>query len=205
MAVLVPWRGGEPWRERAWRHCSARWAQLGWPLIAAGMAQEGPFSRARARNEAARLAEPWDVAVFADADTIVRDRQQVQAGIDVALTTGRLVLPFTRFTGLTQPQTLLLLAGRLELPEVDTEPDPSVGGVVVVPRSLWHDVGGYDERFVGWGFEDSAFAVAAGGPARTPGRIWHLWHPAAPETDPRHPQHRANRAVALEHGVRFGE
>jgi hypothetical protein len=67
---------------------------------------------------------------------------------------------------------------------------------MVVPRPLWEHTGGFDEGFVGWGFEDSAFHTVAGGSLRTPGELWHLYHVPAPETDPNHPLHRANKAHA---------
>jgi predicted glycosyltransferase involved in capsule biosynthesis len=30
-------------------------------------------------------------------------------------------------------------------------------GINVIPRSVWEDIGGFDENFVGWGFEDQAY------------------------------------------------
>ena len=32
--------------------------------------------------------------------------------------------------------------------------------VVVIPRPLYDDIGGFDEGFRGWGLEDTAFAIA---------------------------------------------
>lgn len=55
------------------------------------------------------------------------------------------------------------------------------GGLLVVSRDGWDRVGGYDERFVGWGHEDSVFNIALLLKAawdRIPGSAWHLWHPA---------------------------
>lgn len=203
IVVLVPWRSGERARERAWRYVAARWADMGWPLVAGGMGQAGPFSRAAAKNEAAANAGPWDAAVFVDADIFVAGREQITGAVEVALAEDRLVLPFEHYNPLTERETASLLADLpIALPsQRDPEPDPSVGGVVVVPRPLWERTGGFDERFVGWGFEDSAFHAAAGGSLRTPGEIWHLWHPPSVETNPRHPQHRSNKALAATYGV----
>jgi hypothetical protein len=197
VAVLVPWRAGDPWRERAWRYVEQRWCAMGWPVVTGGTTQVGTFNRAAARNEAARAVD-WDVGIFADADVFVRDREQVEPAVVLAAATDRLTLPFEDYTPLTEAETGALLAGVLpELPSRHPEPDPSVGGGVIVTRDLWERLGGFDEAFVGWGFEDSAFYTAAGGGLRTPGELWHLWHPPAPETNPRHPLHQANRARAV--------
>ena len=52
---------------------------------------------------------------------------------------------------------------------------------VVVTRKTWDAVGGFDERFVGWGWEDVAFRCAV---ETVTGReltkiastCWHLFH-----------------------------
>lgn len=58
-------------------------------------------------------------------------------------------------------------------------------GIVAVSRSLLNEVGGFDERFVGWGGEDRAFQFAcdtlAGPGERIDAMSYHLWHPSAPE------------------------
>jgi predicted glycosyltransferase involved in capsule biosynthesis len=70
-------------------------------------------------------------------------------------------------------------------------------GVLAVPRALWDAVGGFDERFVGWGFEDLAFWSActalAGGFERIPGRMIHLWHPKGVESG--HDRYAANEEL----------
>jgi hypothetical protein len=51
---------------------------------------------------------------------------------------------------------------------------------IAIPRAVFDDLGGFDERFVGWGFEDMAFqSVVCGlyGWERIDGDVYHLWHP----------------------------
>jgi hypothetical protein len=53
----------------------------------------------------------------------------------------------------------------------------------VMTRSCFEAVGGFDERFIGYGFEDIALALSletiCGPHHRMAGTIYHLWHPWA--------------------------
>jgi hypothetical protein len=82
---------------------------------------------------------------------------------------------------LTESTTVALLAGEKPAMEFDEtrEGRNAVSGVIVVPRRVWDAVDGFDEGFVGWGWEDIAFARAcelAGGIERVDGPAWHLNH-----------------------------
>lgn len=177
--ILVPWRGGVEHRDRAWAFVRAAWERLGIQIVTAD--RPGPFSRSGSRNLAAELAGDWDVAAFVDADTLVRDSAAVLQAIDRASNTGRVVIPHDEYLALSARGTELVLAGRatgwrMILRRVEGVPL----GVIVVPRQAWRTLGGFDERFTGWGGEDVAFARAARtlvGVDRLAGQIWHLWHP----------------------------
>src|SRR5690606_19624942 len=62
------------------------------------------------------------------------------------------------------------------------------GAPSVVTRNLWETVGGFDERFGGWGHEDRAFLHGAellfGGRRRVRGGQCVLWHPRASKRSP---------------------
>jgi glycosyltransferase involved in cell wall biosynthesis len=55
------------------------------------------------------------------------------------------------------------------------------GGVLVVPRAAIAAVNGYDEHFVGWGYEDTCFGLSLdilwAPRVRIAGNAGHLWHP----------------------------
>ena len=71
------------------------------------------------------------------------------------------------------------------------------GGALVISRVAWERVGGYDERFVGWGYEDSAMNIALVDRWRiVPGASYHLFHAPA---NIRTPSARANYALLEEH------
>lgn len=147
---------------------------------------DGPFNRSAAVNTAARAAGEWDVAVVGDSD-VVCDPKQLTAAIDRARETGRCTLAYDTYIALNEPMTARILTGfdGNWLPGKALKMVSHVSSLVVVPRRLWDEVGGFDERFVGWGHDDVAFAeacrVIGGGIERVPGTVWHLFHPHSPE------------------------
>jgi predicted glycosyltransferase involved in capsule biosynthesis len=58
-----------------------------------------------------------------------------------------------------------------------------------VPRNIFEQVGGFDEKFVGWGGEDNAFwhscKIVSGEPLRIDGFVYHLWHEKADKSNRR--------------------
>lgn len=202
--ILVPRREGDPYRDMVWGWTRAWWEahHPDWPVFEGHhRPEEGLFNRSAAINRAARAAGDWDAAVIIDADTIC-DPQRVRGALGDATITGRMALPFDVRKDLDRDGTKKVMAGYAASWErfVHRVYRDMVSSVVIVPRALWDAVGGFDENFVGWGFEDNAFAVACetfGGPLiRVPGELWHLWHPTAPEGKRGTPTNTRNRARA---------
>ena len=202
---VVPWRPDGEARNDLWAFTRARW-ERSFPEIdlVTSPGPDGPFNRSAAINDAAR--GEWDLAVVLDAD-VLAEPEQVEDALERAGATGRLTLGFERFVGLTPNMSKLLMKGyvgdwnrgarfRSEFHE---------SSIVVVPRPLWDGIGGFDERFVGWGQEDVAFVQAArvlgGQIERVGGDVFHLWHARSPDRDPRLGQYRANQAL----GARYRE
>lgn len=204
VVVAVPYRPDGSWRDQLWHWCRPIWERVGTVIESAG--PPGPFNRAAAINTA--LRDSWDVAVIVDADTVAPTGRVVSAAHWHA-TPNRLVLPYRQRLLLTEEHTRNVLATEPAVAPLiaaathgaTREPYKAFrSGVVVVHRELWELVGGYDERFVGWGGEDDAFADACealgSGPAeRLDGDIYHLWHPSA-RPDDTDPQFVANRMLA---------
>jgi hypothetical protein len=192
VVILVPRRAGKPDRDRVWAWVDEWWrTNLGYEIVE-GHHDVGLFNRSAAVNRAARLADwehvqPWDVAVIIDADVIC-DPDHVRQAIARAHETGRLTMPFTVRKDIDRPGSDAVMGGfRGNWSRyVHKSYTDMCSACIVVPRRLWDAVGGFDESFVGWGFEDNAFAAAcetfAGAPIdKLPGELWHLWHETARE------------------------
>lgn len=200
--ILVPRRDDNGPRDDLWAWTKAWWEreQSHMPIIE-GYHTEGLFNRSAALNGAAKLAGDWDVAVIIDSDVIC-DPDRVKEAVRIARETGKMVLPHDLRKDLSPRGSDLIRAGyqgnwdkhvHLAYGSKDSDPrvsrvlrlgHPSVSSVVVVPRSLWDTIGGFDETFRGWGYEDTAFAAAAetfAGIVRMEGEVWHFWHPTATE------------------------
>lgn len=202
VVFLVPRREDHGWRDRLWTVARARWERLFPDIpIVEGYHTEGPWNRAAAVNLAAREAGEWDIAIVIDADVML-PRQQVSEAIETAARTGRVTWAHTGWRELTREATDRLLAD----PEPYMGPDLAVTAAQIrketpiswsccmaVPRAVWDALGGMDERFQGWGGEDTAFAAAVQGLhgwERVPGVVTNLWH------DPSGRQPRTREYVA---------
>ena len=198
--VLIPYRPDGGRRDVLLEHVFNRWRDAGFKVYC-GVEKDpsGPFNRSEAINEAARVAGDWDVAIIADADTIVPPHQAT-AAVDLAAETGRMVMAFTEFVPLSEKMSNQILDGFAGFWGKPKGFDWTCSSAVVVRRDLWDDVGGFDEGFRGWGMEDVAFALAcdavAGPRLRVDGPVWHLWHETSEQNNDQHPGLLANKERA---------
>ena len=187
VSILVPFAPAGPERDAAWAWNEQRWRKLlpdaeilvGSPDLTGDPAR---FNRPLAINRAAAGAS-GEVFIIGDADTAC-DPETIQQAIEA----GQLVYP-KRYVRLHQRVTEHWLSLPPDWPCPPFERDShdvfgAVSGVVVMPRSTFEAVGGFDERFEGWGWDDGAFAYAAStvvGPWTNIGHAYHLWHPQPDE------------------------
>lgn len=179
--VLVPRRNDNGPRDRLWTFVKARLS--GWEVHEGHHPiEEGPFNRSAAINRAAAAAGYWDVAIILDSDTVPVETQMVEA-VRLAYNTNRITFAFTDYMALSKQGTRQILDGYDGSwePFIHERMEGTCSSCVVVSRKLWDLIGGFDEEFRGWGWEDVAFSVACqavtGGLNRVPGPVWHLWHP----------------------------
>lgn len=199
VVVLVP-RRPEPWRDGLWNFVRSRLeVEVDWPIFEGVDDGPAPMNRAAARNQAAEEAGEWDVAVLLDADT-VPDLDNAKEAVDLAAQKRALVCAQTEFRSLAKASTKEVLAGSVDVHDAAVRwvyPNPK-SSCIAIGRELWEALGGYDERFQGWGFEDSSFfhaCQAIGGIERLEGECSHLWHPKSPEKAEARAEFQANQAL----------
>jgi GT2 family glycosyltransferase len=142
----------------------------------------GKYSRAKTRNLLAEYAV-GDVLVFNDADTIV-PLDQILEAMTLAAEAPGLVYGYDLYVRLTREGTEAYTAGDdedmlLSRPIEKTFTNSGSMGCVAIQAECFRAVGGFDESYVGWGWEDIDFAMRCGDrwPARrVPGPAYHLWH-----------------------------
>ena len=142
------------------------------------------------------------VLVIWDADLLVRP-QQLEDAIRLAAAAPGMVLPFDRYAYLRRGMSEWLCRNpRSGLPiraRSEWTMQGSVGGLQVMSLDTFHQAGGFDPRFRGWGFEDVAFGEAASTLVaehrRVPGDLLHLWHPVDPTNVPDSPGYEGNRLL----------
>jgi len=198
VAVLVPRRSDGGHRDRLWEFARAWWLDQHpeWPIFE-GESPDGPFNRAAAINRAHAAAGQRDVYLIIDSD-IIANPEAVHAIVDVAERTGRMAVSHTRRVMLSRDMTNQILGGFRGSWEHRSQKvwTDSCSCCIAVSGTLWDKVGGFDEGFIGWGYEDSAFgawAIHHGGPIHfEPSTLFHLWHPESPEASKASPLRRAN-------------
>lgn len=143
--------------------------QHGWPIYEGFDTSTGDvFSMATARNDAARRAGDWDVAVIVDADTIAEPGAVVLAA-EQARSTRKLWVAGDMRMRMDKTSSDRILNGGLWFPRPEGERHPKgnvindmcygepSSGVLAIGRPLWEATGGYVEALKGWGWEDLTF------------------------------------------------
>ena len=166
VVVCIPWRP-TPDRLEAFSVVTATYESLGLTVVTADSDPTLPFNLSQARNNAVTAAGYADVYVVSDADTFPNPEHLLNA-IRVAHRRGHLVHLAARYWA--------------ELADGNLPADPELyhaGGVVVVSRKALEAFGGWDERFTGWGAEDSAMLwkmATFGLYSEVDGDVFAFWH-----------------------------
>lgn len=199
VVILAPYRPDQGHRDRLWAHCRPIWEERhDWPIYE-GLHLDGPFNRSKAINSAVEIAADWDVALIIDTDVICSP-DAVESAVEIAAATDRLVVAHDERVMLNKRGTDRVLGGYQgswrDRSMVERVWLDSVSCCVAISRPLWELAGPFDERFVGWGREDTAFRISCevetGPIVKVCGETFHLWHPISPEAKQSHPLRQAN-------------
>ena len=208
VSILVPFQCREHAVQRAenWMWLKKYWqAHFPWAQIVIGEDRVSnrnldlPFSKSAAVNDAVKKAT-GDIFVIVDADgflaaksvehCVEKIREDRDKGFKLWF------IPYRQFYRLTPVASKELIESDPECPyEIPTPPPPIDiqnvsgsghghwwgAGIQIMPREAFEEVGGWDERFRGWGGEDHAAMRAMDTlywPHKTlPGQFLHIWHP----------------------------
>jgi predicted glycosyltransferase involved in capsule biosynthesis len=148
----------------------------------------GPFNKSWGLNLASRVANAsW--FFLADADLMIAT--DIEETLDVLARGVDVVKPYHRVIDLTQAQTDALDDGTLplDLIESDAPADRRAigehlvlgGGVIAMQARTFTRIGGFDERFIGWGGDDDAITLkiqrVRPSVVALQGAALHLYHP----------------------------
>jgi hypothetical protein len=187
VSVVVPFTGGDPARERAWAWVKSWYLRVfpQWEVIVGGTS--GGWNKGRAVNAALKEAR-GDVVVIADADCVI-DPIALRRAVRLAQTSPW-VVPHRTVRRLSSQSTDEMLAtGKIPSePSLLRHPYEGYpgGGMFAIARWRLDAVGGYTEKFNGWGCEDEAMAAIldtlVGRHVRLDHDLWHLFHPPGRRT-----------------------
>jgi hypothetical protein len=190
LTLIIPFRTDHGHRQRAFNWCLQRYQALlprAEIVVHGDDLSAGPFNKARVVNEAVDRTNRR-LLLLGDADSVIPTGWAERA----ADTARKGEWALTRSCHyLTETQTNEMLTCPPERhydppDECEYSGTVSWGGQVMLPREAFRVVNGMDERFSGWGPEDTSFGLAMealwGHHRRLPGAMIHLWHPVADES-----------------------
>lgn len=167
----------------------------------------GPFNKSWAMNVGARLSK-GSLLVFGDADVVCPGLPKAAAAARQGVP---VVRPFHEVIDLDEAGSALVRADVARLSEPgfgaagatrgdSGETPPLCGGMVVFQRGIFSLVGGWDERFQGWGGEDDAMEHKLSRAGIRPGVVgdlpgFHLYHPRHATPPTQNPNYRNNLAL----------
>lgn len=145
-----------------------------------GISELHPASPGAARNYgAAHTTE--DMLVFNDADTICPPAQ-IREAVRLAGERPGLVFAYDLYVRVGERGSRAYLAGGGPIEGCGSDQEifnSGSMGCVAISRACFEQVGGFDESYQGWGYEDLDFAQRCGAlwpNRRVSGPVYHLWH-----------------------------
>ncbi|MFZ7944747.1 galactosyltransferase-related protein [Neobacillus sp. 19] len=190
VSIIIPFQTDHGPREEAFEWIKRYYAAVMPDAeLCLGVYSDNEINKSKAVNQAVKKATK-DILVIADAD-IVYDPKIILKSIEL-LKEAAWVVPFTEIYDVPKEATKYLISKQPSWPlRVGVEECNKAnwiykgfaGKLNVIPRANFEAVGGFDERFIGWGGEDDAFSHAVnticGKFVNIEAKVFHLWHPTA--------------------------
>ena len=159
VGVVIIWRPEES-RMGPFNHL-IKWYQENMPTAKIYLVDspQNDWNPAAARNAGVKQAEQdgCDVVIVNDADTIP-EKAPLEQAVMGAFEDGYIHNPYTKYFVLDKLNTKMFIGGKKITQCEKTEYKKALSGVLVSTPATWWELGGQDEKFSGWGFEDTAFA-----------------------------------------------
>lgn len=161
IGIAMPWRP-QPTRVYAFEATVERYKTL-LPDVDFYFGDTGSerWNMSGSRNQACdkAIADGCDVVVVSDADTFV-DSYALNKCIEIAYKQDVVTVPYTRLCMLNEEGSNALVAGEIKINDAwhySAVYHNQVGGIFILSPKTYEILNGWDERFIGWGFEDLAF------------------------------------------------
>ena len=120
-------------------------------------------SGSRNRGCLSAIKDGCDVLLVVDADTLL-EKDSVDAAIVKAVEIDAVCMPFYVYARVSEIASTSLINGEMSFEEAvatsHSESAAHPGGAYAMSSSTFLRLNGWDERFIGWGYEDDAFAEA---------------------------------------------
>lgn len=177
VSILVPFRGDIGQRDRLWAHCRKLFEVLPYELVIGEHPGTEPFNISRAFNDAASRATGTKFILYG-ADQLP-DHDRIDWAVE-QLDTHKWCALYGNTAGYGQASTNAILAGANPDNVPLGESVPFCTAIIGVRADAWI---GFDERFIGWGGEDTAWRMALttlyGETPEPSGTLRCLFHEAA--------------------------
>jgi hypothetical protein len=164
LGIAIPWRE-QPSRVYAFNAITNHYKKhfVDVPLYYGDFPSER-WNTSGSRNIACEkaFADGCDVVAVMDADFFMHP-EAIREGVEKAVKLGRMVIPFQNLYFLDQVFSQKLVEGELGLNKIGLYFPVyrhQVAGSNIITKKVFETLNGWDERFLGWGYEDVAFTLA---------------------------------------------